>query len=122
MTQTDEITKAIGAHGAWKTKLQNAIQAGRSDITPEQIAADNRCVFGQWLQSLSPAEQRSPDCQQVKALHAQFHREASVVLSLALEGRKEQALQSMGVGGGFSKASSNLTARMMAWKSKLSGA
>ena len=91
MTQTDEITQAIAAHGVWRARLQAAIQAGRY-----------------------------VDGRPVKAFHAQFHWDASVVLALALEGRKEQILRSTDMGGSFSRASANLAAQRMSWKAKLS--
>ena len=91
MTQTDEITQAIAAHGVWRARLQAAIQAGRT-----------------------------VDGRPVKALHAQLHREASVVLAFALEGREEETPRSMDMGGSFFRASANLAAQRMSWKAKLS--
>ncbi len=119
MSRSQELTKAISAHANWKTKLQDAIATGRSDIRPENLAADNRCVFGQWLQSLPPAEQQSEDVRKVKDLHAAFHREAAAVLAFALQGDKPRAERALDLGSPYAKAPSDLTAQMMSWKAKL---
>ena len=116
----EQITKAIGAHGAWKHRLKHAIDSGVSDISPEKVAVDNQCEFGKWLHSLPESERQSEEYRQAKALHACFHREAGEVLRLALGGEKEQAMRCIAVDGSFGIASEKLTAQMAAWKSVMS--
>lgn len=116
---SQEITKAIGAHGKWKQRLSSAIEDGQSDITPERVAPDNLCEFGRWLHSLPAAEQRGESFANVRALHAAFHKEAADVLKLALGGDKVAAGKCMALGGNFSDVSAKLTGAMMDWKKKL---
>lgn len=121
MTHSDEITKAIGAHGKWKRRLQAVIEEGRSDVPPERVEPDNLCDFGRWLYSLSPADQNSEYFRKVQSMHASFHREAAKVLRLALSGQKAAAEKCMAFGGPFANASADLTITMMDWKKAVGG-
>jgi len=115
----EEINKAVGAHGIWKNRLKSAIDTGKSDVTPEVAAADNKCAFGKWLHGLPEEMQNSPRCQNVKDLHACFHREAASILDLALSGEKEKAADSLADGSAFSDTSTQLTEAMMEWKREI---
>jgi len=46
MLNTEEITKAISAHGNWKQRLRQAIESGNSEYTVEKLKVDNQCDFG----------------------------------------------------------------------------
>ena len=116
MISSQEINKAIGAHGMWKQRLADAIKNGRSDTPPDRVEPDNLCDFGKWLYSLSPADQNCEHYKKVKALHASFHKEAAKVLRLALGGHIPEAEKGIGMGGSFSNISSDLTLAMMNWK------
>lgn len=117
--QAAHITKAVGAHGMWKSRLKKAIESGSADITPEKAEVDDQCEFGKWLYSLPSEDQNSPECREVMRLHACFHQEAGNVLRLALKGEKESARRCMAVNGSFGIASEHLTAQMKAWKNQL---
>ena len=119
LANVEEINKAVGAHGIWKNRLKSAIDTGQSDVTPEVAAADNKCAFGKWLYGLPEGMQNSPRCQNVKDLHACFHREAANVLELALNGEKEKATDSLADGSAFSDTSTQLTEAMMEWKQEI---
>ena len=117
----EAIEKAIGAHGTWKNRLKSAIDTGRSDVSPDTAASDNQCAFGQWLYSLPAGVLQSPNCKNVKELHACFHREAAGVLDLVLGGERDQAIECVAFDGKFPKASAQLTQAMLEWKRELSG-
>ncbi len=116
---TEAIDRAIGAHAAWKKRLNAAIDTGQSDIGPDVAAVDNRCEFGRWFYSLPAAKQESATGQRVRALHACFHREAAGVLDLALGGEKAQARQCIEFGGSFAGTSAQLTQAMLDWRHEL---
>jgi hypothetical protein len=113
------ITKAIGKHGEWKQKLTTAIDNGAHDLSPEQLEPDNLCEFGRWLESLTLAEKKSDHFQKVKALHANFHKEAAKIVRLIKCGKKREATQCMDLKGSFTTTSSQLTIAMMNWKKEL---
>ena len=119
MIDSQEITKAIGAHGAWKRRLEAVIKDGRSDVGPEKVEPDNRCDFGKWLYSLPVTDQNSAQFKKIQALHATFHKEAARVISMALSGDVAGAEKSMGFGGAYSSISADLTGAMMDWKKAL---
>jgi methyl-accepting chemotaxis protein len=111
-----QINKAMAAHNAWKQRLLDAIQTGRSEHDPAKVSKDNQCDFGKWLYSLPPAVQRTEHWQNVRALHAEFHKEAGRVLELALAGRQAEARQSLEHGGEFTRRSAALIEALMRWK------
>jgi hypothetical protein len=115
----DQITKAIGAHGTWKSRLKRAIDTGASELVPEKVATDDQCEFGKWLYSLPEADRNTNEYRQAKALHACFHKEAGEVLRLALAGQKDTAMRCIAVDGTFGQASEKLTSQMIAWKASL---
>ena len=119
MIDPQEITKAIGAHGAWKRRLEAVIKEGRSDVPPERVAPDNHCDFGKWLYALPIAEQNAAQFKKVQALHATFHKEAANVIRMALSGNVAAAEKSMAVGGAYGNISADLTGAMMDWKKAL---
>lgn len=122
MQALDSINKAIAAHGAWKQRLLDAIETGQSDKTPDQAVNDHGCDFGQWLfgTEIDPSIKSSAEYPGVVDLHRQFHAEASRILGLALSGKKEEAKQSIMLGSEYSKLSSALVQKLIAWEKTIS--
>ncbi|MGD0076394.1 MAG: CZB domain-containing protein [Candidatus Binataceae bacterium] len=110
------ITAAIGAHGMWKARLKSAIDKGTSEFTQARVHADNQCDFGKWLYGSAAELKSSQHYGKCLELHRQFHAVAAKVLSLALAGKKEEALKAMAVQGEFAVASATLTNAMTQWK------
>ncbi|MCP9473563.1 MAG: CZB domain-containing protein [Nitrospira sp.] len=121
MIQKEEITKAISAHGLWKTRLSQAIATGKTDVTVATVRMDHQCAFGKWLYgpTLDAKDKLSSHYKEVLRLHAQFHEKAAQVLELAMAGKKQEAQQLMALDGDYAKASSQLTAAMTAWLKSL---
>ncbi|MBL4607332.1 MAG: CZB domain-containing protein [Pseudomonadales bacterium] len=120
MSTSEEITKAISAHGAWKVKLRNAINTGECESTPSNVKKDNNCSFGKWLyERIDPSAKNSPFYNQARELHADFHKEAGAILGLALGGNKSEAEKRMSLTGDFSRYSAELTAKMKEWQRSL---
>ncbi|MBS0153183.1 MAG: CZB domain-containing protein [Nitrospira sp.] len=121
MAHKDEITKAIAAHGMWKTRLTQAIESGKMDTPVDTVRMDDQCAFGKWLYgaSLDAKDKASLQYEEVKKLHAQFHQVAAQVVELALNGKKQKALQLVSFDGEYTKISSKLTASMSVWVKKM---
>jgi hypothetical protein len=117
LSTQDEIKKAIGAHGQWKSRLLAAVNSGTSDFTVAQVSADNNCEFGKWLYNgIDVGAKKSPHYEEVRKMHAQFHTAAGKVLGSALAGHGAEAKASIeNSAGDYSKASGDLTRGMMAW-------
>jgi hypothetical protein len=118
MGTQDQINAAIGAHGMWKARLKPAIEKGTSEFSPATIQVDDRCDFGKWLHGAEKtAFKSSPHYTKRVQLHRQFHIVAAKVLSLALNGKRDEALHFLDLQGEFSLASATLTKAMVDWKS-----
>lgn len=115
---SEELDKAIGAHGMWKTRLKRAIDTGRLDDSPDSIRQDGGCAFGKWLHgsSLTAADKSSVSYWTVRDLHTQFHRVAARVAELAIAGQRAEAEKMMSLTGEFTAISGKLTAAMMEWR------
>jgi methyl-accepting chemotaxis protein len=111
-----QITKAIGAHGAWKKRLASAIASGVHTEDTAAVALDDRCEFGRWLKESAPAARDQAHHQASRALHAGFHGEAAKVLRLVSAGQQAEARASIAMGGSFSEASRLLTRTMIEWR------
>ena len=118
MASIEELDKAIGAHGMWKTRLKQAIATGQSEVSVATIQQDNQCAFGKWLYgtTLSSQDKTSSHYKNVRQLHAQFHETAARVASLALSGKKVEAEAMMAIGGEYAAVSGKLTQAMIEWK------
>jgi hypothetical protein len=116
MTLYEDINKATAGHDAWKGRLAKAIQNGKADITPQQAEADDCCDFGRWLYSLPPQTRQTGQFETVRVLHAQFHKQAALVLRLALAGHRQLAKLAMAQGSGFALLSADLVAALRRWK------
>ncbi|MBI5288772.1 MAG: CZB domain-containing protein, partial [Chloroflexi bacterium] len=109
----DQVKMALTAHAMWKTRLQRAIETGRSEFDPETVRVDNRCDFGQWMYSSGKNAFPSVSAyEQVRSLHAEFHAQAAHVLGLAIRGKRSDATASVRDDAPFGKISRNLTAEL----------
>ena len=118
---SEQINKALLAHGAWKQRLNSAIGSGSSEFIPNQVQVDNRCDFGKWFYEL-PAELRSTEAaNNIRKLHAEFHAEAARILSLALQGEKDKAFKALLPGEKYSLISGQLVLAMNKWAKLLTG-
>lgn len=116
MELNEQIDRALIAHGAWKQRLFQAIQTGKSEFNPTIVQTDNRCEFGAWLYSQSGEVRQSPQWNKVRQLHADFHREAARVLTLALQGRRKEAEAAVAAGSVFHQLTGQLTVALGQWK------
>ena len=113
-----QIRSAIDAHAAWKDSLRLAIETGTSAFKVETVCRDDQCQLGRWLISLDAPIQASSRWQCVKAVHAEFHREAAKVLELALAKKASAARSAMGYTSAFGGTSSKLARELRAWESE----
>jgi methyl-accepting chemotaxis protein len=85
----DGISKATHAHTQWFSKMQNAIRTGASDFDPSKVVTDNNCEFGKWMYGPLAAHRGGTAIfEEIKDLHAEFHKETGRILDMALRGDK----------------------------------
>lgn len=102
----------IGAHVMWKQRL-TAFLAGDSEekLDPATIQLDDRCALGKWIYGDGASMSALPGYEEVRSLHAQFHRNAAEVVSLHLAGRTAEAETLLQ--GEYSKLSERLKHRII---------
>lgn len=84
---------AIEAHVKWKQRLEAFIKGESEEkLEVENVFVDNKCVLGKWIYG-DGAKLCGSDLDDLKETHAAFHRNAGLVLSTALEGNKDKALE-----------------------------
>lgn len=112
-----EIKKAVGSHGKWKNELKKAIETGKIEVQISSIRADDQCSFGRWLYGpeITEQEKKSVYYEQVRELHAAFHKAASKLVQLVLSGKKDGARRMLDTTGEFTVASAALTSCMLDW-------
>lgn len=89
---------AIDAHVKWKQRLESFIKGeSQEKLEVENVFVDNKCVLGKWIYG-DGAKLCGHDLDDLKETHASFHRNAGLVLSAALEGNKEKALEMLDEG------------------------
>jgi len=109
----EQVNAAVAAHGQWKVRLRQAIATGNSEFDVRVVSQDNQCAFGKWLYGEGKSSFPSAaEHEEVRALHAEFHREASRVLGLAVSGKAKEASLAMEPGSPFSKISGGLVNKL----------
>jgi hypothetical protein len=120
MDNGEKVDAAINAHTNWLVRLRVAIENGTSEFKPEIVKTDDNCEFGKWLYGDFPESfMGKPIYQVIKELHADFHRQAAIILELALAGEKEKAIELMKLDGEFRKHSLSLIMKLNQLKKDL---
>jgi hypothetical protein len=114
-TLKQQITAAIAAHHAWMGRLRTAAEYGRSSVDVQTTGKEDACPIGIWLtRDITAALKARPLYARSRSLHAQFHREAARVLTLALA-RDTRAKSELGEGGTFAQVASDLRHTLYDW-------
>lgn len=102
----------IGTHVMWKQRL-TALLAGESTekLEPEFIRPDDRCALGQWIYGEGASMSHLPRYEEIRELHAQFHRNAADVVQLYASGQIDEARSLLN--GEYSKLSERLKHRLV---------
>lgn len=106
-----QIYKAIVHHTTWKKHLHEMIESG---IVDEELG-EEVCEFGQWLKENVEKLNSSEHYFKVAELHHQVHKEAQRIITLALSGRREEALAAIVYGSEFEHISQSLVQNIIAW-------
>jgi hypothetical protein len=109
-----KLTQAIGAHGAWKSRLRLAAHTQADPATIAAAGDHHACEFGCWLDSLPVSVQAGEEAREAIARHAEFHRVAGRAAQLIAQGKKDAALGLLDTD--FNDASRVLTSAVSRWK------
>lgn len=111
---SDFLDKAMTAHNAWKTRLQDAIEGG---AVPDEavVRADDRCDLGKWIHGEGGQYGSLTEFQETREAHARFHLAAAEVIKMIKGGKRAEASQDL-EHGVFSKASNAVMMAIMKLK------
>ena len=117
MAIIDEVARAFGSHTLWKTRIERAADAGKSEFKPEDVCKDTLCTFGKWLHDpeLPQEVRRSGHFGKVKQLHLDFHQAAGVAIGKAVSGDGEGARAEV-VRGGYQQMAQKFYEGMFDWQ------
>ena len=115
--EADKIDAAIRAHAAWLTRLNTAVDKGGSEFKPDTVKVDNQCDFGKWLYGEGAATLRQAGAfDEIRDLHAQFHKRAGQILELAVSRQQGEARKLLDPTGDFMQISGKMVLRLKAVK------
>ncbi|MCP4700754.1 MAG: hypothetical protein GY862_28455 [Gammaproteobacteria bacterium] len=101
-----DVYQAVIAHIMWKGQLRSAIQTGKSEFTVEGLKDIHACEFGKWLDS--EKVKSTQGYLELAKVHVAIHIEASEILKLALDGKKNEAKERMKPMGEFRTLSNKI--------------
>jgi len=74
----------------------HAIRDGGGDLRVETIRTDDQCLLGKWLHGDAKRAVGNPQAfTMLRDVHAEFHKAAAAILSLARAGKVREALRGM---------------------------
>jgi methyl-accepting chemotaxis protein len=113
----EEVARAFGSHTLWKTRIERAAEAGKSEFKPEDVCKDGLCTFGKWLHDPKlPADIRgSRHFAEVKRLHAEFHQAAGGAIAKAVSGDSAGARRDL-EHGAYAHAAQRFFDAMFVWQ------
>jgi hypothetical protein len=94
--QKQRAESVVKAHIRWFQDLRKAVETGQSELAPALVASDTECEFGKWVHSELGGLCHADLFEQIKRSHADFHRTAAAILTLALDGRQADARARLG--------------------------
>jgi methyl-accepting chemotaxis protein len=113
----EEVARAFGSHTLWKTRIERAAEAGKSEFKPDDVCKDALCTFGKWLHDPKlPADIRaSRHYAEVNRLHAEFHQAAGGAIKKAISGDTAGARRDV-EHGTYAQASKRFFDAMFVWQ------
>lgn len=98
--------EALEAHMKWKLRLKAVIDGTSNEsLEVSKVACDDQCDLGKWIKTEGIRQfGANPEFKSVVEAHTHFHQCAGHTLSLALDGKIEEADAEL-VNGNFARAS-----------------
>jgi Chemoreceptor zinc-binding domain len=107
-TLQDLSCAAIAAHDRWKARFRD-FTSGMLVLDLTEIAWQDACPFGRWLQQDGPHHVDPETYTELHALHTRFHQLAATMIQLIHDGHTTQVRGMMSPNGLFTQTSTVLT-------------
>jgi hypothetical protein len=95
-----DFQEAAKAHRDWNTKLRMYLN-GSGTLNPEDIQKDNLCALGQWIYGEGKKHIVCAEYEELRTIHAEFHKNAAEIVRLIDKNEKEKAKQKLDAGSKF---------------------
>jgi hypothetical protein len=114
---------AIEAHVRWKVRLENYIDGtSKEKLDVEVVAMDNQCPLGKWIYGVGGDKYNAnPLFQEIRIIHADFHKCSANIIRQANAGDKEGAVEALHHGEHF-KLSQRIKVKLARLHVELKGA
>jgi len=99
------IDVAASAHVQRKANLAACLAKPNRTLKPPEVAADDKCVPGQWLDGEGRIHAGKKECAEVVQKHAQFHKATAEVVRRANAGEAASEEVALGAKSEFAQAS-----------------
>jgi hypothetical protein len=87
-----DIDSAIGAHKAWKGRLEHVILGiASNNLNRESVCDDSQCLLGLWLYGRGKSHSHWTHFDQLVRTHKVFHRAAGQIVASFHENRIDEA-------------------------------
>lgn len=118
----ENVGKALVAHSQWKIRLRHAVSVDKLPKPARDIACDNQCGLGLWLQELTkdPVAAQDHHIQDVVTAHTRFHKEAGRIAMLVEQGNGAKAETELD-GPSFAEATKTLEKALIELRRKARG-
>lgn len=113
---------AIEAHIRWKVRLEEYVEGvSEEKLDPAVIATDDQCLLGKWIYGAGGQKYgNNPLFQEVKCIHAEFHKCSAGIVCQADGGDREGAALALRHGDHF-KHSQRIKAKLARMHLELRG-
>lgn len=102
----------ISAHVLWKKRLQSLLDGTSEEtLNPDNIGMDNKCALGQWIYGDGQVHKEELKFEEVRLMHAEFHKMAAEITRLYQVGDQEGAARLLQ--GDYSRHSERLKHRIL---------
>lgn len=87
-----DIDSAIGAHKAWRSRLENVVYGiEESSLSCDSICDDRKCLLGTWLYGRGQVYASWEHFTPIMDTHKQFHESACNIVKTFNQGHAEEA-------------------------------
>ena len=112
------IDSAIGAHRAWKGRLEHVILGiAENKLDQHSVSDDTGCLLGRWLFGDGQEYSNWSHFEELVDCHKHFHQSAGAIVSLFLEGKLDEANNLLD--GDFSRFSTQVVALLTQLREQL---
>lgn len=92
-----DMKAALDAHVAWTKRLEDKLSGSNDEeLDVATVASDCECTLGKWLHGTAQNKfGESPDYEELRQVHADFHLKAGDILNNVLHGEKDSAINNL---------------------------